>query len=1373
MYFTIIKMKTQFFSFCSCLCLLLSAAASCSREAAGVQVEDANSPSISATLSNQQVNAFAEDSKGYIWIGTFRGLNRYDGHDYYQYFCTNDSTGLPDNQILDLLNDSQGRLWVATNDGLCLYTEQDGFERIPQPDGDRHCRQLLEDREGNIYVSTGTQILRFDPTLRQLVRAIPDINPWRSYYAKGYIDGENHLWIFSPECLRRYSLVTCRETDSIPLAGKPYISCLHPNGDLWMVGDNGISVFDTNSSHFRPLPDVVAGNPRLHYAEITCIYPYTNSQLLLATFKDGVFCYDSTRGTLTHQDDAGFPLEVPAFGVTQMFTDTNGNLWMGSASRGYAVHYRQKEWFNSNRYLYTYMKDKFVTSLAIEKDRYLWAATQTDGLYRYDTQGRRMEQIDIGGIFQSGNGQAATVQALLADRRGRIWILPRGSNVIARCHYAAGGLQVERKYHLDHLPMNIAEGTDGKIWVSTFSPYIYSLVAGSEDFDTIKVFQEGFVFIPGLQPRRNGHLVAAAYGQPLQEVIPETGEVRKVVISQEDKEACIRRSTFIPTVIRRDSKRRLWIGTVGNGLLCYTHEDGRLRPVPGAPCTDISSIEEDAQGNLWVSTLYGLGRYNPETGTFTNYYEADGIGGNQFYDRASCRLPDGTLVFGGTHGLTFFNPADVQVKHDVRLLFEDLKVHNRRIRPGLTDGVMDKHLSCNPDVRLRHDQNSFGISFTALDYSEHNRLHYYYKLEGYDSDWINIRNNREAYFANLPAGNYVFKVRAANDQEMAEAENSLHITVQPAPWATWWAYTLYILVIAAIAGLFVKNYLRIRAEKAALRRAEQEKEQEQRVNQMNMSFFANVSHEFRTPLTMIAGPVAQLCDSPDIGGRSKELLYIVQRSVNRMLKLVNQLLDFNKLENDALKLKVRRQDVVTVLKAQIDMYRESAARRGIGLETDGLEDAFLMWLDEDKIDKIFGNLMSNALKFTPQGGRITVSFDVVGRTEAAKLFPLDGQDKGVQYIKVSVADTGKGIPEDQFEKIFERYYQLDGHAGGSYNWGTGIGLYYARRLARLHHGYLKAFPPAKGCGAVFTFILPADDAAYADEERRAEELPQSEAFPLPEQERDSAIHSEEEVNDKERRQTVLVVDDDAEVVHYLEVLLSKDYRVVCRFDADAALEAIRKEVPDLVLSDVVMPEKSGCQLCREVKEDLQLCHIPVVLVTAKNATKDQVEGLNAGADAYVTKPFDPVYLQALIKSQLSNREKVRNLLAHSTETDNIGKDMLSPQDEAFMSELYRMMGEELSNTELDTARLAESLKISRSKFYYKVKGLTGENPGAFFRTYKLNRAAQLIVEGKYSLAEVADMTGFSTPSHFTRCFKKQFGVVPSEYKPQMQAPSVE
>ena len=1349
-------------------------AASCHRDLAdSLPVEDAGAPVIASTLSNQQVNAFAEDSKGRIWIGTFRGLNRYDGHDYYQYFCTNDSTGLPNNQILDLLNDSRGRLWVATANGVCYYTDQDAFARVELPGRERYCKQLLEDKKGNIYLNVGTQLFRFNPETGRMECVIPEFPSSYSYYTQCHIDHNDCLWVFTSKDLRCYDLETYRQTDVIALSGSLRLSCLHPNGELYMVGDSGIIIFDTHSRHFKPLPGALAGGA-LRWPEVTCIYPYSSHQLMFGTFDDGLFCYDSVLGTMRSQQDEGFPIETPSVGITRMFTDSHGNLWQGTNVRGLLVHYRSKGRFNNNSYLHTYLKDKPVTSICVEQERYLWVATATDGVYRYDTQSQRMGKIAIEALFPMATERTVGIQALLADSRGFIWLMPRGLNAVARCRYADGDLRLDKMYTLPHPPMSMAEGYDQTIWLGLFTPEVYALRPGAEAFIPFMQAAEGeFGFVPGLLPQHNGKIIVSSFGLPLKEIDPTTKDIDDMPVDASDLKACIRRSTFIPTVVRQDSKHRLWIGTVGNGLLCYTPDDGRLRPVPGAPCTDISSMEEDAQGNLWVSTLYGLGRYNPETGTFTNYYEADGIGGNQFYDRASCRLPDGTLVFGGTHGLTFFNPADVQVKHNVRLLFEDLKVHNRRIRPGTTDGVMDKHLSCNPDVRLRHDQNSFGISFTALDYSEHSRLHYYYKLEGYDSDWINIRNNREAYFANLPAGNYVFKVRAANDQEMAEAENSLHITVQPAPWATWWAYTLYILVMAAIAGLFVKNYLRIRAEKAALRRAEQEKEQEQRVNQMNMSFFANVSHEFRTPLTMIAGPVAQLCDSPDIGGRSKELLYIVQRSVNRMLKLVNQLLDFNKLENDALKLKVRRQDVVTVLKAQIDMYRESAARRGIGLETDGLEDAFLMWLDEDKIDKIFGNLMSNALKFTPQGGRISVSFDVVGRTEAAKLFPLDGQDKGVQYIKVSVADTGKGIPEDQLEKIFERYYQLDGHAGGSYNWGTGIGLYYARRLARLHHGYLKAFPPAKGCGAVFTFILPADDAAYADEERRAEELPQSEAFPLPEQERDSAIHSEEEVNDKERRQTVLVVDDDAEVVHYLEVLLSKDYRVVCRFNADAALEAIRKEVPDLVLSDVVMPEKSGCQLCREVKEDLQLCHIPVVLVTAKNATKDQVEGLNAGADAYVTKPFDPVYLQALIKSQLSNREKVRNLLAHSTETDNIGKDMLSPQDEAFMSELYRMMGEELSNTELDTVRLAESLKISRSKFYYKVKGLTGENPGAFFRTYKLNRAAQLIVEGKYSLAEVADMTGFSTPSHFTRCFKKQFGVVPSEYKPQMQAPSVE
>lgn len=656
-------------------------------------------------------------------------------------------------------------------------------------------------------------------------------------------------------------------------------------------------------------------------------------------------------------------------------------------------------------------------------------------------------------------------------------------------------------------------------------------------------------------------------------------------------------------------------------------------------------------------------------------------------------------------------------------------------------------LSYNPDINLKYDQNGFSISFAALDYSESERLHHYYKLDGFDQYWINAHNNKEAYYANLPAGTYTFRVRITqNDQSTIVGENAIRVIVHPAPWATWWAYTFYLIAGITILAFFIRAMWRIRAEKQAVLRAEQAKAQEQFINKMNMSFFANISHEFRTPLTMISGPISLLYSSSDITGENKNLLRIVQRSVNRMLRLVNQMLDFNKLENDTLKLKVRPTEIVVFLKELTDIFRVNAESKSITMITNGLEGSFIAWIDEDKIDKIFTNLMSNALKYTPAGGRINVNFDIVSGEDA------------VQAVKIEVINTGQ-IPDDKLEKIFERYYQISDEHGGIYNWGTGIGLYYARSLARLHHGSLTASNLKDDNKVMFTLIVPVGQSAYSEAERSHEQVNQLEAFPL--EENPLPVKPDPDL-DKEKK-TIMVVDDDSEVAYYLELLLGSDYQVVCRFNAESALEAITESVPDLILSDVVMPGKDGYWLCREIKESLQLCHIPVILVTAKTTIENQVEGLNVGVDAYVTKPFEPHYLMALIKSLLNNREKTRSLLSRSTQTDKMDENVLSPQDNMFMTELYHLMESELSNPELDVTRMTQLLKISRTKFYYKVKGLTGENPSVFFKTYKLNRAVELLKEGKYTISEIADMTGFNTLSHFSKSFKQQFGIPPSEY----------
>lgn len=532
------------------------------------------------------------------------------------------------------------------------------------------------------------------------------------------------------------------------------------------------------------------------------------------------------------------------------------------------------------------------------------------------------------------------------------------------------------------------------------------------------------------------------------------------------------------------------------------------------------------------------------------------------------------------------------------------------------------------------------------------------------------------------------------------------------------------------------------------------------MNGMIRSFFSNVSHEFRTPLTMISGPVAQLCEDPELSEKNRELLHIVRRSTDRMLELVNQQLDFSELENDTLRLKVRRTDIIGLLKRRIDIFRMNAAAKGIVLQTCGLEEQCIMWLDEDKQDKIFGNLMSNALKFTPANGRIAVRFDMIGRDEAARLFPGDTAVRWTRYVKVSVANTGPTIPEELREKIFERYYRIDNSPEGNYCYGTGIGLYYTRSLVELHHGRIRATSPENHDGAVFTFVLPLDDEAYAEQERSAGKNGE---IPPPTHSAVTDVSTVTECSDKPESKSVLVLDDDAEVVHYLRTLLAPYYRVLGCFDAREALQLIDEEAPDLVLSDVVLPGMNGYAFCRRIKEDAQLCHIPVVLVTAKTDVEDKVEGLDTGADAYVTKPFEPSYLLALVKSQLRKSERVRRLLGQSTQTTRIEEDLLAPQDKAFMTELYRLMETELSNPEFDIACATEALRISRTKFFYKIKGLTGESPNVFFKTYKLNRAAELILEGRYTISEIADMTGFSTLSHFSKSFKKQFGLAPSEY----------
>ncbi len=1331
---------------------LLAAACKGQHTAPGSVRTDSNIV-IADRISNQRVEAFTEDADGHIWIGTFRGLNKYTIQDYHQYFCADDTLGLPDNHITALRRSAAGQLWIGTSNGVALHTDDGQFLRIPIDGEAAGINEILETRDGKLLFNRSGQLSYYDPESGRIRSAIRDYGGYSSVVAP-----DGRLWTFTLRDLRCFDPSNFTAIGNWPTPHPAYHFALSSRGEIWLSGMGRLSIFDPRTEKWLDVPQIILQEPRLVQGDIDILFS-NGADMLLHTITDGMFCYNLGTGRLLHQSDPGFPYDIPDFEIRTIFRDSRGNLWFGATDQGFAVSYADKNGFKGNRYLADRFERKSVISVCADRENRLWIATLNDGLFVYDLNTKDLRPIDLNRFVPDSNVGYIRCSSIFCDAQGEIWLAMTEKYQVLRCRYNGSQMQLLDRFAMTN-PTTFSQDDLGRIWISGYSD---DLVRYDKDTRKVEAFQlpsETRSFAPALVQVSPGRMLVSSRDNMMCEVFTNSGESRFIGTPSDEWKGNLRHAVMDPSCLFLDSVGDVWLGTVGNGLFRHDRSSQRTLPVEGISCPDVCSIVEDQQGNIWVSTQNGLCRFDRTVGSFTAYYDYDGIGGNQFYNRSSCTLPDGTLVFGGTHGLTVFNPLDIQRKHTAKLVFEDLKIHNDLVAPS-HDGPIAKELSQHPDITIRSDQNGFSISYAALNYEEHSGLRYEYMMDGFDGYWIDAGRAGEANYANLPAGRYRFRARIQGDEA---SEDSLQIRILPPWYRTWWARILFWIGTAGLLFYLWTVYRRIkrvrkeaakhiREERRERERAEAAQEDEKRLNQVQMNYFANVAHEFRTPLTMIAGPAEQLAASPDIHGQDRQLVGIVQRNTAWMLSLVGQLLDFNRINNKKLQLKVAEGDIVAPLNESADLFRFNAGSKGIEFNTHGLEDSFTMWRDADKVTKITMNLLSNAMKFTPPGGKVALSFDVLPREEVARDFPLTDADTDTRYAQIRVSDTGRGIPEDQIEKIFERFNQ----AGRGDAAGTGIGLFYSRALAELHHGYIHARNRVDG-GAEFTFILPVSATSYTEDERTTDDplrprVPFAEATPT----------QPAPVDESEDKRRIVVVDDDIDVANYVKVLLSPYYQVLVHFDAESTLKSLEEEAPDLVISDVVMPGMSGYELCEAIKGNLQLSHIPVILVTAKVAVESQVQGLDKGADAYVTKPFNPSYLLALVKSLLENRDKLRQRLGSVTSTEDIEPEALSPRDNAFMKELYELMDKELANQELDINRITEMMRISRTKFYYKVKGLTGENPGVFFKRYKLNRAADLLKEGKYNMSEIAWMTGFNTLSHFSTSFKKQFGVPPSEY----------
>jgi signal transduction histidine kinase/DNA-binding response OmpR family regulator len=631
-------------------------------------------------------------------------------------------------------------------------------------------------------------------------------------------------------------------------------------------------------------------------------------------------------------------------------------------------------------------------------------------------------------------------------------------------------------------------------------------------------------------------------------------------------------------------------------------------------------------------------------------------------------------------------------------------------------------------------------------------------MESFDKDWIYVGNFRRATYSNLPSGKYTFYVKAINSDGIESSQPAgIQITIKPAPWFSWQAWLLYVLAFMMGIFLLFRLILKVKMNKRLLEIEHSEREREHEISEMKMNFFANISHELRTPLTLISAPLEQLLASAALNETSIRLVNTISRNVQSMLRMINQLLDFNKMESGIMSIQVQQEDIMQLIRNILDVFLYSAEKKQIKLTFNPHKSYMVMWVDMDKLEKILHNLLSNALKHTPEKGSVMLMTNELSGIEAGRKYPGLPASTELPYIEIVVSDSGQGIPEDKLGELFVRYRRINGPSGLKPDYGgSGIGLNYTKRLVETHQGQISAQIQQEG-GMAFSFILPVDDR-YADNEKKliTDIIASNEK---------SEFRSEDSLKTK-KQYTILIVEDNAELLEFIRSLLNNHYELLEAMDGDKAWELAQNELPDLILSDVLMPGLSGYQLCAQVKNHTLLCHIPVILLTAKSTVFDQVEGLEQGADAYICKPFHVDYLLLTIKNLFLTRDRLRQY--YSTPITDAAIEIpipvkLNRYDQKLMEKLTSMLERELSNPQLNVDYIGKDLGFSRTGFYRKMKGLTDMSPIDFLRSYRLRRAAEMLQEGSLSLAEIADRTGFNTYSYFSKSFKKHFGVSPKEY----------
>ncbi|MCL1933155.1 MAG: response regulator [Candidatus Azobacteroides sp.] len=1316
-------------------------------------------------ISSSLINYIYQDRRNYIWIATEDGLNKYDGVKFTIYKNhPDDSTTIKNNYLCSLFEDSFGRFWIGSFNGLHLYDRAtDRFKEVKLYNNNvlisPHITSVIESKNHDIWMTTSGQgiikiakddsVYHINSPLTERLSGIHLTTMIEDQKGRFWIASENQgLNMYDPAT---DEVVVFKAPQAI---GSNQISaiCEDKQGNLF-VGtlNNGLYKFNPRTQKFELIPDIQGS-----ILSVKCLLLNNAGQLLVGTDGQGIKIYNKEKQRLEDGKMLSAPFDLSEMKVHAILQDKAGNIWIGLFQKGVFFNPENPNKFNywgRRSYHSDIIGSGCVMSLLKDKEGDLWIGTDNDGIYKLDKQGRSHH------LAPGGNSVPYTVLTMIEGDDETIWGgsflqgLFRLDKKTERCIYYANRLDTTETTAQNKI-VCLTKDNRNRLWIGTNGAGIYVFDLKKKEYVEHYSQWSADRFIPNdwincIRCDESGILWVGSF-DGFFNINPDNHQMEdftkpgalpgKVVYS-----------------IHEDKKGNLWLGTPV-GLACFDRQS-RTSTIytvqDGLPNNVICDILEDNEENLWLSTHSGISKLKVAEKKFVNYYVFDGLQGNEFSMGAAFKSKDGELFFGGTGGVTSFYPEKItDQRTPLNLYLTGLYLKNKPIVAGQKSGnrkIIHTFISDADTICLSYNDNMFALEFSTFDFGFSERIYYQYRLDGFNSQWIttNPGENR-INFTNIDYGTYKLRIKAFIYSNSSE-EKVLTIIIRPPWYLSWWAKLIYFILFALlVCGItwFISEKMRHKNELLLREHAEE-------ISEAKLQFFINVSHEIRTPMTLIMGPLEKLLmkNNPIELHNTYLLIY---RNAQRILRLINQLMDVRKIDKKQMQLRFRETDMVGFIKDIMQSFEYAAQKKNIDFEFNPEMPDLKVWVDLNNFDKVLFNVFSNAFKFTPAEGKITVEL------KTGNDFSTNGPLRA--YFEIRIVDTGIGIDKEKIEKIFDRFYQINNELTNS-NFGTGIGLHLARSLVELQYGIIYAENRTDRSGSCFIIRMPLGKDHLKEEEFEIipENMPMKTfAYSRKEDLFDVDAPDMETTVRAKTKYRVLIADDDKEINNYIKMELEPFYKITQASTGKEALESILAKKPDLVISDIMMPEMDGITLCRKIKSNVNINYIPVILLTAKSDDRDRSVGLDIDADAYIVKPFNPEILKKTISNLLSNRERLKGKF-HTQLEGKIETIEVKAFDDVFMEKILKIINANLSNPKLNVEMLGASVGFSRVHIHRKLKELTGQSARDFIRTIRLEQAKKLLKQKNLTISQVADAVGFVSLSHFSASFREYYGISPKEY----------